>query len=193
MKTSSDFTVDEIGKLITIANLLGIQLPVDKSGSVDFYLTAIIEQLKHIPYIGFGAAIHCVDVAILRNNEILLGRKEDELKYRFIGGFANPGESSHETAKRELKEETGIDISIDKLKYLSSHFIDDERFKSGPHKLISTLFHVIIDDTYEAVANDDIKSVWWFPISDLKSHPELIVIPEHQELLKMVIEKFNHE
>lgn len=193
MKTSSDFTIDEIGKLITISNLLGIQLPEYKSASIDFYLNEIITQLKHIPYIGFPAAIHCVDVAILRNNEVLLGRKEDEIKYRFIGGFANPGESPHETAKRELEEETGIDIPIDKFKYLSSHFIDDERFKSGPHKLITTLFYATVDDTYEAVANDDIKSVWWFPMDDLKSQPELIVIPEHQELLKKVLEIYYHE
>lgn len=47
-------------------------------------------------------------VCVIHNGNVLMGRRNDTNRYVFPGGMGNPGESPEETAKRELKEETGL-------------------------------------------------------------------------------------
>lgn len=47
-------------------------------------------------------------VCVIHNGNILMGRRNDSKRYVFPGGMGNPGETPEETAKRELKEETGL-------------------------------------------------------------------------------------
>lgn len=61
-----------------------------------------------------------VIVAVERNNEILLARSPHfppEI-YSMIAGFIEPGESAEEAVKREVMEETGIEI--DNVRYFAS-------------------------------------------------------------------------
>ena len=45
-------------------------------------------------------------------DQVLLVKKPGEKAWRFIGGFSDPSSNSlEEDAKREVKEETGVDIS----------------------------------------------------------------------------------
>ncbi|CAB5220965.1 Nudix_Hydrolase domain containing protein [uncultured Caudovirales phage] len=47
-------------------------------------------------------------VCVIHNGNVLMGRRNDTKRYVFPGGMGNPGETPEETAKRELKEETGL-------------------------------------------------------------------------------------
>lgn len=52
-----------------------------------------------------------VDVAIMRGDEILLGRKSHQALFRFIGGFVDPTDDNFEqAAQREAQEETGVEV-----------------------------------------------------------------------------------
>ena len=120
-----------------------------------------------------------VDVAIYDKaaNKVLLGKKADENKYRFIGGFAEPKSPDYETdAKREVMEETGLSISS--LTYLGSMYIDDWRYRNESSK-IKTLFFLGYYSFGAARPNDDIAALKWFDVND-----ELLtyMVDEHKPL-----------
>jgi NAD+ diphosphatase len=62
----------------------------------------------------------CAIVLVLRGSEFLLGRKAiwPEGRYSLIAGFLDTGESLEECAVREVREETGIEIT--NLRYVGS-------------------------------------------------------------------------
>ncbi len=57
-------------------------------------------------------------VAVLHGDHILMGKRRDNGKWTVPGGHANPGESHHEAAARELKEESGIEADHGELRKL---------------------------------------------------------------------------
>ena len=110
-----------------------------------------------------------VDVAILNDNEtkVLLGRKPTENKFRFIGGFAESGESFEQTAYREVLEETGIELM--NLRYIKSIPVNDWRYKNEKKK-ITTLFFKANILLGRPVPDDDIVELMWVDIDDNLSH-----------------------
>jgi len=68
-------------------------------------------------------------------NEILLVRRsETDTRsgfYELPGGMVDPGESLEEAVVREVKEETGIEISNIKFKETNSYMVGDDRHLSG--------------------------------------------------------------
>jgi bifunctional NMN adenylyltransferase/nudix hydrolase len=104
-----------------------------------------------------------VDVVIYNTRgEILVARKPDETKFRFIGGFAMPNSPSYEDdAIREAKEEAGVDIKD--LVYIGSFKIDDWRYRAETDKIKTTFFAA----KYEGggvMAADDVCEVKWLPV-----------------------------
>ncbi|GAA3979975.1 NUDIX domain-containing protein [Mucilaginibacter dorajii] len=133
-----------------------------------------------------------VDVAMFRNNktELLLGKKANSHKWRFIGGFADPEDESYEAAAlRELGEECGA-VEIGAMTYETSHRVNDWRYRNEADKIITMLFscdHL----SGEPVASDDIVDVAWFKLTDLQAmiNDELIN-DEHVKMLKLIIGKY---
>lgn len=126
-----------------------------------------------------------VDVAIIDsdNNRILLGKKQDEDQYRLIGGFASPdSDSFEEDARREVMEETGVEIG--NLRYIGSAKITDWRYRNEIDK-VKTLLFIGSYMFGRPQANDDIAFVGWFSLDDLKDDD---LVEEHRPLLKMVYE-----
>ena len=125
-----------------------------------------------------------VDVAILRGDEVLLGRKSHQMLFRFIGGFVDPTDDSFEqAAKREAQEETGVEV--ENLQYVGTARIDDWRYRHEVDKIITTLFTAdyVAGD---AIAQDDIAEIKWFKINDLTANDFVI---EHQVLWRLLAEK----
>lgn len=86
-----------------------------------------------------------VDCAIFKDeffSKIILAKKCNEDKLRFIGGFADPSKDSYNgfesTAKREALEETGCECDI--VDYVCSEMIDDWRYRYETNKIITTMF-----------------------------------------------------
>lgn len=123
-----------------------------------------------------------VDIAIIRNDELLLGKKSDEDKYRFIGGFSDPRDDNFEhTARREVSEETGLEV--EGFEYISSHKIDDWRYRNEIDKII-TIFYKATYVFGKAQPADDIAFLKWFKLSEIS---EKDVMPEHHILLESLL------
>ena len=123
-----------------------------------------------------------VDIAIIRNDELLLGKKSDEDKYRFIGGFSDPRDDNFEhTARREVSEETGLEV--DGFEYISSHKIDDWRYRNEIDKII-TIFYKATYVFGKAQPADDIAFLKWFKLSEISGKD---VMPEHHILLESLL------
>jgi len=125
-----------------------------------------------------------VDIAILSEDgkKILLGRKPNEKKFRFIGGFVDPtkGTSLEQNARREVMEETGVELAP--LEYVSSQIVDDWRYRAEVDKIMSVLFK----GTYMFGApkpDDDIAELRWFDLDGLKPSD---LVPTHHPLLEAI-------
>lgn len=65
--------------------------------------------------IGLGAAI-----AIIKDGKVLLTKREDFEVWCLPGGQVDPGESMADSAVREAREETGLEVELTRLVCLSS-------------------------------------------------------------------------
>ena len=138
-----------------------------------------------------------VDLAILNlsTNEILLGRREHEIEWRFPGGIVDPSDKSLEEAvKREGREEvTGIEI--DHLQYVSSRRVKDYRYE-GREDQVMTAFYKAQYIFGAPKAGDDLFEVKWFDLHDFigmykRSAMKTVLVGEHiflmEDLLKNLI------
>jgi bifunctional NMN adenylyltransferase/nudix hydrolase len=153
--------------------------------SPDFRAGIIYSTQNSWPYVKM-----CVDIAVLTVRSsgmmVLLGRKNNEVKWRLPGGMVDKGRTLECEASKELREETGIDIIKDDFKYLMSTPVGDWRMKqAGEIGLLTSLFAVRIDDT-EAVAGDDLCEVKWFELR--KAHEG--IMPGHRPLINFLKKEY---
>jgi len=129
-----------------------------------------------------------VDACIWKNDKdntkILLGKRDTEPKYRFVGGFVSPGETYEETVIRESREETGLELQ--KPVYLKSFVIDDWRYRNEVDKITTSLF--LVQYVFgKPVPADDIDELRWFVLDKVIIDN---LVDEHQELMQSVLEYF---
>lgn len=129
------------------------------------------------------ATLPTVDIAIIdfKNNKLLLCRKPNQTKLRFVGGFASPSsESYEEDAAREVKEETHL--VCDSYRYIGSAKINDWRYRNEQDK-IKTLFFACAYVGGIPQADDDIAEVKWVDLLTLKEED---LVEEHQVLFRLL-------
>lgn len=59
--------------------------------------------------------LNAAGVVITKDNKILLQKRSDNNEWGLIGGIMEIDETFHETAIREAKEETGLEVKLDNL------------------------------------------------------------------------------
>lgn len=75
------------------------------------YIRYIREKVGHdLIFLNFSGGIVCNE-----RNEILLQKRGDSNEWGFPGGAMELGESLEETAKREIFEETGLNVEVEHL------------------------------------------------------------------------------
>lgn len=70
------------------------------------YIQDLRKFVGHQPIIGVGAAVLITD----SRRRLLMGFRTDNHFWGIPGGTMEPGETLEETARREVKEETGLDL-----------------------------------------------------------------------------------
>jgi bifunctional NMN adenylyltransferase/nudix hydrolase len=132
----------------------------------------------------------CVDIAIFdaKHEWMLVGRKPNENKYRFIGGFADPRSPTFEAdALREVFEETNLVIPSENLQYIGSCIIDDWRYEGEADKIKTLLFtarahspdgHAVVPQ-----AADDIEAVEWLKTNAIDRD---YIVDTHHVLVNML-------
>lgn len=167
--------------------------------SPDFRAGAIYAVYNQYPVV-----YSCVDVAIVRNTvkpsiehaefstddligqtEILLGRKPNEDKYRFIGGFVDiKDKDDYAACRREAFEETGA--TVEPYDFVMSMQVDDWRYKNEKDKKIMTRLYLAKYISGPIAPADDIAEIKWFNITE-SFHDN--IVPEHIPLINALLEK----
>lgn len=119
----------------------------------------------------------CAIVLVRRSDEVLLVRKAEwpAGRYSMAAGFVNLGESLEDCAAREVKEETGIDITG--LTYVGS--------QSWPFP--SQLMAAFVADYAGGdlvVDRHELEDARWFPVSALPA------LPPRRSIARRVIDTF---
>ena len=113
-------------------------------------------------------------VALVRDGHVLTVRKRGTQRFMLVGGKLEPGESAHDAALRETREEVGL--RIDDATLLGE--FHSEAANEPGHTLHSTVFMVESDS--EPVASAEIEEVRWTPLQDFPD--DLAPMLEHHVL-----------
>lgn len=99
-----------------------------------------------------------------QDNRILFtvrNKNPEKGKLGLPGGFVDPGESLEEAARRESKEELGIEIPLPSLSYLSSH-PNTYPYKDFVYKTADTFFTAPFPEVEELqLQKEEIINVRW--------------------------------
>jgi len=94
-------------------------------------------------------------------NEILLQNRGDGRGWGFLGGAVELGETLEQAVIREVKEESGYDVKVEKLIGVYSNYVD--KYPNGDEaQTITVLFECIIiknEDTYDKEETKELKFV----------------------------------
>jgi len=95
--------------------------------------------------------------------QILLVKRKDHPcvgQWALPGGFLNMSEGLHECAKRELGEETHIDVFMEQLKT-----IGDNPYRDPRDRIVSVAYMALVDKRkHQVIADDDAEDAKWFSI-----------------------------
>ena len=124
-----------------------------------------------------------VDIFIYNENHefILIKRKNDPYKdcWALPGGFVDYGEKTEDAAIREAKEETSIDVKLEKLVNVYS---DPDR---DPRRHTVSIVYLARGNFDDAKADDDAKDIGVFSFDVLK---EMKLAFDHETILSDVKE-----
>lgn len=128
-----------------------------------------------------------VDVrgAIIQNGEILLVKELADGRWSMPGGWADIGESAAEMVIREVKEESGFDVKIDKLVGVFNNNRSEPRDLFHAYKLV--FLCSIIGG--EARGSYETLQVGFFPLREL---PILSTSRTNQRILDEVMAHYNN-
>jgi 8-oxo-dGTP diphosphatase len=114
---------------------------------------------RHWPRVGVG-------VMIVGDGQVLMARRQRGQRagwYGWIGGKLEFGEALQDCARREAREEAGIEITNLRLLCLSTIFID------GEHWLDVEFLAEIASGEPRHVAPDELADWAWYPLDQLPS------------------------
>lgn len=154
---------------------------IDLGWSFEFRTGMVYAAQKRFP-----TSYQAVDVAILKGGDggyVLLGRKEDETRLRFPGGFVDPSDKRLEdAAAREFREECGS-LELGPMRYLGSRRIADWRYRNSVDKVMTSMYTA--DYLFGSPEpGDDLYSVEWVSLSALPS----VIHDVHVPLAKLLQE-----
>ena len=154
----------------------------------------VCKTIYEISKYKFGRWFHtfprlAADVLVINGGKaLLIERKYPPFGWAIPGGMADYGEMTEESAVRELREETGIEIKVEELNLLGV-YSSPERDVRG--HTVSVIYYAYSDQA--PIAADDAKSAAYFELDNL---PELAfdhktVIEDYLKISCKVIKKYD--
>ena len=116
---------------------------------------------------------------IVQNDKVLLILQQNDAYWGFPKGHVENGETEIQTAKREVKEEVGLDVKIDESKrYVTNYIVRDEIDKTS-------VFYIATATGGELVKQDsEIKEIKWCTFEEALN---LITFDNLKEVLRNVM------
>ena len=113
---------------------------------------------------------------------LLIERANDPFKgcWAFPGGFMDMEENAEDCAKRELMEETGMEVRS--LEYIGT-FSEVNRDPRG--RTITIAYYAVVEKS-DVIGADDASRAKWFPIDSIPS-----LAFDHEEILRTAIKGLN--
>jgi mutator protein MutT len=108
-----------------------------------------------------------VKALITDRGEILIGKKDEEEghpisgEWHILGGHLEHGEEVEEAVKREVKEETGLEVEVHQTVDIMSFTWD-----SGEKDSLQIVLHCVAD-SHDAEPRDDLEEVKWVKPDEL--------------------------
>ncbi|SRR5258706_6898141 len=141
------------------------------------YSTVDVAIIREIVGPSMGNDEVCTDDLVI-HHELLLGKKPNEDKWRFIGGFVDIKDVDDFAAcRREVMEETGA--TVEPYEFVTSMQVDDWRYKNEKDRKIMTRLYKAKYVSGPIAPADDISELKWFDPEDVKGSD---LVPEHWEL-----------
>ena len=136
----------------------------------------------------YPAIFVCADAVVFYRNdkcsyEVAMIQRGDNGKKALPGGFLNYDEASFKAARRELKEETGLALTLLNSEYLGyMHFDDPYRTKVGNRKI--TTAHVFeVKEKAELKGADDAVKAFWVELGDVYDFNDEEVHDDHKNII----------
>ena len=102
-----------------------------------------------------------ITAVVRRGDQVLMVRRSDNGEWAPIGGIVEPREEAAACAAREVREETGVEVSVDRL--VSTSVMRDIRHPNGDLASYLDLTFACTWRSGEArVADDESIDVGWF-------------------------------
>lgn len=148
----------DIDVLLNIKSLSSTELRKEIGNQIPFTTGDFRAGIVYSTQRRYDITFPVVDIVLMQKNNIFLGRKLGESKFRFFGGFvdANIDSSYEAAAKRELFEESGNNEVSNPI-YLGSCVVNDWRY-SKKDKLMSSIYFCELLWGNPS-PNDDINSI----------------------------------
>jgi 8-oxo-dGTP diphosphatase len=143
----------------------------------------------------YPAIFVCADAVVFyedgSNTYVAMIQRGDNGKKALPGGFLNYDEASFKAARRELKEETGMALTLLNSEYLGyMHFDDPHRTKVGNRKI--TTAHVFeVNEKAELKGADDAVKAFWVELSEVYDLKDSEVHDDHKNIIVNCIKLFN--
>ena len=107
-----------------------------------------------------------VTAVVRRGDELLMVQRSDNHQWTPVTGIVDPGEEPAVAARREALEETGVEISVDRLAMTSVS--GEYRYANGDHAIYLDLTFAcswVAGEPY--VGDDESVDVGWWPLDAL--------------------------
>lgn len=112
-----------------------------------------------------------VSIAVKVRNEGLIavrGRDPGKGMHDLVGGFLEFGEDPLDGAVREFKEETGINIDKNKLKFLGM-WVDTYLYQENTQLILNIVYLIELPEKVVGRPADDVEDLIWVKLEDRPS------------------------
>lgn len=165
--TTDDFDRERFGRLLEISSLLVFALSDSDLSEVERFF---------LPEKGYATPKVDLRACVVSDGKVLLVKERSDGLWTLPGGWADENESPTEGIVREVKEESGFDISVQKLYSVK----DRDRNPYSPKYPVSIykLFFTANLIGGEPAVNNEVSDIDFFPLESLPPLSLARVLPE---------------